>query len=87
LLDYVQQLVSATRNNSRVELGLSPRAAIALLKASRAHAFVEKREYAIPEDVKAVFVATAGHRLRLVDGADVTPQQAAHTILEATPVP
>jgi MoxR-like ATPase len=44
-------------------VGLSPRAGIALLRAARAHALLAGREHVLPDDVQALFVAVAGHRL------------------------
>ena len=71
LLDYLQRLVSATREGDRFVCGLSPRAALALLSASRAWAFLGGRDYVLPEDVQAVFPAVAGHRLQSRSGATV----------------
>jgi len=64
LLSYVERLVQFTRSNSRFRCGLSPRAALALIRAAKAWAFIEGREYVIPEDVQAVFDAVVLHRLR-----------------------
>jgi MoxR-like ATPase len=72
LLDYVQALVHHTRASGHFEAGLSPRAAIALLRASQAWALLHGRPGVLPEDVQAVTRAVAGHRLQLraaVDGA------------------
>lgn len=63
LLDYIQRLVQYTRFEGRFPLGLSPRGAMALVKASKAWAFLSNREYVIPEDVQAVFPAVVTHRL------------------------
>lgn len=68
LLDYLQRLIAATRSAAEVRFGLSPRAGLALLKATRALAFIEGRDYAIPEDVQRVFVPVAAHRLALREG-------------------
>jgi MoxR-like ATPase len=64
LLSYVERLVQFTRSNSRLRCGLSPRAALAIIRAAKAWAFIEGREYVIPEDVQAVFDAVVLHRLR-----------------------
>ena len=72
LLDYVQALVLHTRESGHFEAGLSPRAAIALLRASQAWALLHGRPGVVPEDVQAVLRAVAGHRLELrtaVDGS------------------
>ena len=67
LVDYVQALLAATRNADRFETGLSPRAGLGLLSAARAWAFIEGRDYVAPEDVQAVFVAVATHRLHMAN--------------------
>ncbi|GGK05743.1 AAA family ATPase [Pseudomonas matsuisoli] len=64
LVDYVLRLVEATRTQPQFALGLSPRASLALLGASRAWALLEGRDYVIPEDVQAVLPAVVAHRLR-----------------------
>jgi len=63
LVDYVQRLLARSRQQPGVRVGLSPRAGIALLRAARAHALLAGREHVLPEDVQALFVAVAGHRL------------------------
>ena len=64
LLDYVQALVAWSREHPGYGAGLSPRAAIALLRAARAWALLDGRRAVIPEDVQAVTPAVVGHRLR-----------------------
>jgi MoxR-like ATPase len=64
LVDYVQALAQASRQNGMFAEGLSPRASIALLQAARAWAALEGRNHVIPEDVQAVLVPVAAHRLR-----------------------
>ncbi|MET3108629.1 MoxR-like ATPase [Oxalobacteraceae bacterium GrIS 2.11] len=63
LLDYLQKLLQETRRNGLFSAGLSPRAGIALLQAARSWAALEGRDHVIPEDVQAVFVSVAAHRL------------------------
>ena len=65
LVDYVQALVAATRNDPALSFGLSPRAALGLVQAARAVAWLAGRAMVIPEDVQAVFPGVAGHRLVL----------------------
>jgi MoxR-like ATPase len=62
---YIVALVAATRTQSGVEVGASPRGSLALLGASRAHAALQQRDYVVPDDVKAVAVAALAHRIRL----------------------
>lgn len=63
--NYIIELVSATRNSDYVKLGVSPRGSIALLKASKAYAYVKGREYVVPDDVKHIMVSVLSHRLML----------------------
>lgn len=64
LVDYVQALVRQTRESPDIDIGLSPRGAIALVAAAKAHAFVEHHSGVYPDDIQAVFTAIAGHRLK-----------------------
>ena len=64
LIDYVHALVLASRRNDLFQDGMSPRAAIALVQASRAWAALEGRDHVIPEDVQAVLIPVVAHRLR-----------------------
>jgi len=64
LIDYVQALAQASRQNGFFAEGLSPRAALALLQAARAWAALEGRDHVMPEDVQAVLVPVCAHRLR-----------------------
>ncbi|MRX11162.1 AAA domain-containing protein [Pseudoduganella sp. FT25W] len=69
LIDYVQALAAASRQNGMFAEGLSPRAAIALLQAARAWAALEGRDHVLPEDVQAVLVPVCAHRLRPLKSA------------------
>ena len=62
---YIVDLVTATRNNGRVQVGSSPRGTLALMKLSRGRAALRGRDFVIPEDVKAVAVPALSHRLSL----------------------
>lgn len=64
LIDYVQRLVVATRYNAAFSYGLSPRGAMALLRAAKSWAMLSDRDHVIPEDVQQVFHAVAAHRVR-----------------------
>ncbi len=83
LLDYVQALVAHTRSAAGLSVGLSPRAAIGLLRAARAWALLSGRSTVIPEHVQAVFAAVVEHRVGQRDPAPGT----ANRLLEAVPVP
>ena len=65
LYDYAVSLTEATRNTDTFALGLSPRGSIALIKMAKAHAFLEGRDFVVPEDFKAVFYPIANHRIIL----------------------
>jgi MoxR-like ATPase len=65
LLDYVLALVQRTRQHPDLALGASPRAAVAWLQTSKAHAWLAGRKYATPDDVKAVAPPLLRHRLIL----------------------
>ena len=62
---YIVDLLNATRNSELVKLGASPRAGIALLRASKAIAYIFGRDYVVPDDVRAIMPAVLSHRLML----------------------
>ena len=63
LLDYLQRLVDFTRYEDAFSYGLSPRGAMALLKAAKSWAMIHNREYVLPEDIQTVIPAVVGHRV------------------------
>ncbi len=63
LLDYLLKIVEATRNNDSLELGISPRGALALFRCAQASAFIEGRDYCIADDIKRLVVPCFGHRV------------------------
>ena len=83
LLDYVQALVAQTRSQLGTRHGLSPRAAIGLMRAARAWALIQGRNAVIPEHIQAVLPAVVEHRVRQNDGA----ASAAARLIEAVPIP
>ena len=85
LVDYVQALITRSRQHPGVRVGLSPRAGIALLRAAKAHALLLGRRHVIPEDVQALFIAVAGHRLVAEAEASSGPTLA-RTILHSVQV-
>jgi MoxR-like ATPase len=99
ILDYIVSLVFATRKpelfglgdiQKFVAYGVSPRATLALHKASRAHAFLKKRTFVTPDDVKAVALAILRHRLILTVDAEaenITPDTLIRKILLTVPTP
>ncbi|WP_240481289.1 AAA family ATPase [Sandaracinus amylolyticus] len=70
VLDYLHEIVCATRTTPLLELGASTRAALALERAVRAHALVSGRAYATPDDVKALAVPVLAHRVRVAGAGD-----------------
>jgi MoxR-like ATPase len=87
LLDYIQALLDETRNEQWFESGLSPRAGLALLRASRAYAFLDNRIFVTPEDVKMVFPALARHRLNATSGFSQAPDEQIADMLQQLPIP
>jgi MoxR-like ATPase len=87
---YVVALLRTTRGDSRLYLGASPRAGIALLRVAKARALAAGRTFLEPDDVKAVAVAVLAHRLILAPEArssGLTGEQIVQETLEKTPVP
>jgi MoxR-like ATPase len=82
LIDYVQALAQASRQNGLFAEGMSPRAAIALLQAARAWAALEGRNHVIPEDVQAVLVPVTAHRLRPLKSAGSTASSSRDMVLQ-----
>jgi MoxR-like ATPase len=92
VIDYLHGLVLATRNTPLLSIGASTRAAIALERAVRALALVSGRQYATPDDVKAVAVAVLAHRVRTAGSRDGGPahtdgERVVRDLLAALPVP
>jgi len=87
---YVVTLLRATRGDSRLYLGASPRAGIAILRVAKARALADGRSFLEPDDIKAVAIAVLGHRLILAPEArstGLTGEQIVRETLEKTPVP
>ena len=63
VLDYLMALVSATRHSPFLSLGVSPRGSLALLRAAKAHALADGRDYLVPDDVKRLAVPALAHRV------------------------
>jgi MoxR-like ATPase len=87
---YITSIVRATRDAASLTLGASPRAGVALLKAARAAALLEERDYVIPDDVKRLALAVLRHRISVAPELElegVTPDAALKAILDKTEVP
>jgi len=87
LVEYVQALVNHSRDSSRFEVGLSPRAGLALLRAAQAWAMMAGRHLVLPEDVQAVAAAVVGHRLRPVANGENRGFDVAQELIRTVAIP
>ena len=87
---YIIDLVTATRNASELRLGASPRAALHLLRAARAHAALDERDFVLPDDIQTLAVPVLAHRLlpsaEAMVGRDL-PEQVLANLLRRLPLP
>ena len=90
IYEYVTKLTQATREHPMIQLGVSPRGALAVCRMAKAYAFVHGRDYVIPEDVAAIFPDVCCHRLVLATKArmmEERPETLVQAILEAVRMP
>ena len=87
LLNYLQDLMAATRSGRWFLQGLSPRAGIAIMRAARAQAFLSGRDYVAPDDIAAILPQTAAHRLIPVSSAGRGAIGQVRAMLDAVPLP
>jgi MoxR-like ATPase len=90
VLEYALSICRATRAHADLELGASPRAAISFVRCAQARALIAGREYVVPDDVKALAVASLAHRIVPVAGLRLERNSTTELIEEvvsATPVP
>ena len=87
LLDYLQDLMAATRSGQWFLQGLSPRAGIAVMRAAKAQAFLNQRDYVAPDDIAAVLPQTTAHRLIPVGDAGRGAQEQVRAMLAAVALP
>jgi len=91
ILDYIVELVEATRDHPLVRLGGSPRAVISMVRLSQALALLNGRDYVIPDDIKAIAEPVLGHRIILKPEAEIegsiTPRDVVEQALARVPVP
>jgi MoxR-like ATPase len=96
--DYAVNLVDATREPARhgldlaglVRFGASPRATLYLVQAAKAHAFIRRRGFVTPEDVKAVGPDVLRHRVLLsyeAEAEEITPEEIVRRVFDAVEVP
>ena len=86
LLDYLQDLIAATRNGRWFVQGLSPRAGIAVLRAARAQAMLAGRDYVAPDDIQAILPQTIAHRLVPLGNAGRGPVEQVRAMMDAVPL-
>ncbi len=88
LIDYIQALVEHTRRSPDFAVGLSPRAALALLAAGRAWALLHGRQHVLPEDIQAILPGVAAHRLHPASArGSGSADTVAASLIEAVPLP
>mgnify|MGYP000951359536 CR=1 FL=1 len=87
LIDYLQLLIDATRSGQWFVQGLSPRAGLAVLRAARAHALLNERDYVSPDDVQAILPQVIAHRLHPRPGAGRGAVEQVRAMVEAIPLP
>ena len=87
LLNYLQDLIAATRSGRWFLQGLSPRAGIAVLRAAKAQALLANRNYVAPDDIQAVLPQTIAHRLVPAAGAGRGRVEQVRAMVEAVPLP
>ena len=90
IIDYVIALISQTRNHPLLLRGASPRATLAVTAMAKAAAYMNGRDYVLPEDVKTIYAGTVAHRLLLSPDArnqGVTETRILTELMERTPAP
>jgi MoxR-like ATPase len=89
VLDYLIALVEATRHSPLLRLGVSPRGSLALLRAARARALADGREFLVPDDLKALAVPALSHRvlLRAASGGESGAETVVSALADSVPVP
>ena len=87
LLNYLQDLMTATRSGRWFLQGLSPRAGIAVMRAAKAQAFLNQRDYVAPDDIASILPQTAAHRLVPVGDAGRGALEQVRAMLAAVPLP
>jgi len=88
LLDYIVRLVKATRHHPSVLLGASPRASLALMRCSKASAYLSGRDHVLPDDIRALVPHVLNHRIILTPEAELDQETATNVVIEcmdATP--
>lgn len=84
---YIISIILATRESSDIKLGASPRATLALSRAAQAKAFIERRDYVIPEDVQFMVDPILAHRLIINPNCNAAPEEILNNIVKKIKVP
>ena len=87
VMEYMVEMVSATRNGDNVLMGVSPRGTLALLRGVKVYAYLQGRTFVTPDDVKALAVPVLAHRIVVGYGKSEESKGIVKTIVENTPVP
>ena len=91
LVDYIIAIATATRGSEDLQVGLSPRGALALAAAARATAFVAGRDYCVPDDIVSNVLAVCAHRVisrtYMHQGDTLTTRRIMQRVLESVPSP
>ena len=90
LESYMVSLVSATRNHPSVRLGASPRASLALYRTAQATAYIDGRDYVVPDDIQKMMIPVMAHRIILSQEtkfSNTTAEDVLEEIKKSTPVP
>jgi MoxR-like ATPase len=87
LLDYLQALIAATRSGQWFSFGLSPRAGIAVLRAAKARALLDARDYVAPDDLQSIFPQCVAHRVVPIAGAGRGAREQVRAMVQATGLP
>jgi len=91
LVDYIIAIATATRNSEDLQVGISPRGALALAAAARATAFIAGRDYCVPDDIVSNVLAVCAHRVisrtYMHQGDTLTTRRIMQRVIEAVPSP
>lgn len=88
IMEYIADIVVASRNDSKADVGISPRGTLAFLRAVRAYAYIQGRTYVVPEDVKILAVPVLAHRIKIAGGFSTVKEQVdvINRLLNSVPV-
>ena len=87
LINYLQSILAFTRHSADFELGLSPRAGLALRQCAQAWAFMQGRDHVLPDDVQTVMPHVVGHRIQAANGLSGLEAQQLLEQLVQVPIP